>query len=87
MEAIKEYWPIVAFALAAVWSLTVWMKRQFLDNVYATKKEVEERTGIIEDKIAAHEKSNVVRYIELQKTINKNHDEMKDLVISTMKRD
>jgi len=80
-DTIKELWPIVAFALAAVWGLIVWMKRQFLDNVYATKKEVRSVQEELETKMTLHETHDAERYESLTNQMNSNHDEIKDLII------
>jgi hypothetical protein len=76
-----EHWPIIAFALGVLWGIIVWMKRQFLDNVYATKKEVNEAKEELEKRMDVHEVHDAKRHMDISETINKHHDEIKNLII------
>jgi hypothetical protein len=70
------------FLLGALGGLIMWAKKQTIDNVYATKEEVRKTEERLENRMDIHEKADVARYDELQKTIAHNHDEMKTLIIT-----
>ena len=72
---------MLAFAIGGFWGFLVWIKRQFLDSVYATKQELREHTDELEQRLDSHEQKGIQRYIDLKDTINDNHDEIKDLII------
>ena len=82
----KDNWPIIAFVLVAFGGGVAWLKKQLLDNVFATKAEVRAMTDELEDKMAAHEEKVDLRYTEIKDLIGDNHDEMKDLVISLVRQ-
>jgi len=77
---------MVAFVLATMAGGAAWLKRQLLDNVFATKAEVRAMTDELEGKMAAHEEKVDARYTEIKDLIGHNHDEMKDLVISLVRK-
>lgn len=83
---VETNFPMIAFVLGAVWGALVWMKRQFLDSVYATKHEVRMATEELEGKMQAHEDKDNDRYHALMEKMNDNHDEIKDLIIEKLDR-
>lgn len=83
---IYEHWPIVVFLIGGLWGLLVWLKQQFIDNVYATKQELRKTTDEIEGKMALHEKADLARYDSMRKTMNDNHDEVKNLIIRVLEK-
>lgn len=82
MNYMEEHWPVVVFLVGAVGSTAVWVKKQLIDDVYATKEEMNAAILNIEKELASHEKKVDERYLEIYNLINENHDEMKDLIIS-----
>lgn len=78
---IETHWPMVAFTVGAFWGVLVWMKKQFIDSVYATKQDLRQTKEELEDRMAAHEQKDSERYETLTRTVNDNHDEIKDLII------
>jgi len=83
---IYEHWPIVVFFIGGIWGIIVWLKQQFIDNVYATKQELRKTTDEIESKLANHEKADLARYDEIRKTMSENHDEVKNLIIRVLEK-
>ena len=83
---IYEHWPIVVFVIGGTWGLLVWLKQQFIDNVYATKVELRTVTNEVEEKLASHERADMDRYTDLNKTISDNHDEVKNLIIKVLEK-
>jgi hypothetical protein len=81
---ISTNWPMVVFFIGAAWGFLVWMKKQLLDNVYATKLELHKTAEELEEKMAIHEKHDAVRYTELRQVISDNHDEVKSLIIRVL---
>lgn len=59
----------------------MWTKKQILDNVFATKREVRMLGEHLDEKIAAHEKAGLERHLSFQKEISANHSELKTLII------
>lgn len=80
---MDENWPMALFIIGSIGGTIVWAKKQLLDNVYATKKELRQTRDELEEKMDAHEKADMDRYLELTHTINDNHDEIKTLIITT----
>lgn len=83
-DTINDHWPIILFGIGAAWGFLMWIKRQLLDNVYATKVELHKTAEELEEKMAVHEKHDAVRYTELRQVISDNHDEVKSLIIRVL---
>lgn len=82
---MKAEWPMVGVFFATLWGLLMWGKKQFIDNVYATKKEVREAEKRLENKMQEHEAKDIERYDNLTHTVNSNHNEIKDLIITYLR--
>lgn len=83
---MEEHWPAAVFLLGATGGIMAWLKRQLIDNVYATKEEVNAAIVKLEEEIVAHEKKVEERYNDIYNLIADNHDEIKDLIISQLSR-
>ena len=59
----------------------MWMKKQLLDNVFATKREVRQLEEHLDNRIDAHERAGLERHLSFQKEISANHSELKTLII------
>ena len=80
-RTILSNWPAVAAISAGGGVIIMWTKKQFIDNVYATKKELHELEDHLDDKIEDHEKKGMERHLAFQKEISANHSELKTLII------
>ena len=76
-----EYWPTLGVVFGGIGVLIMWTKKQFLDNVFATKKEVRDLGEHLDTKIDLHERRGMERHLSFQKEIAANHSELKTLII------
>lgn len=83
-QYISDNWPLIGTLVAAIGVLIMWIKKQLLDNVFATKREVRQLGVHLDEKIAAHEKSGLERHMSFQKEISANHSELKTLIIHVL---
>jgi len=84
---IEENWPALAIMGAGFWGVIVWLKRQFIDNVYATKTDLSQTKMDLEAKMSEHEQRDSERYETLTNVVNDNHDEIKDLIIKHLAKE
>lgn len=81
LEWMSTNWPLVGALMTATGVLIMWMKKQLLDNVFATKREVKLLEEHLDHRIDAHEKAGLERHLSFQKEISANHSELKTLII------
>jgi len=84
MSYAEEHWPVVIFLIGAVGSGAVWLKHALIDDVYATKEEMNVAILKLEKDLMEHEKKVDERYTEIRDLIGENHDEIKDLIITRL---
>ena len=84
IEYISEHWPLIAGMVTATGVLIMWMKKQLLDNVFATKREVRALEDHLDHRIDAHEKAGMERHLSFQKEMSANHSELKTLIIHAL---
>ena len=77
---LAKEWPAFALVLGAVWGALVWLKKQFIDSVYATKQDLRETKEELEDRMDSLDKRDSLRYENLTKTMHDKSDEIKDLI-------
>ena len=62
----------------------MWLKHALIDDVYATKEEMNVAILKLEKDLMEHEKKVDERYTEIRDLIGENHDEIKDLIITRL---
>ena len=83
-STLASQWPLVAGLVAGTGAMIMWMKKQLLDNVFATKKEVRELSQHIDRRFTDGERNAMERHMQFQKEIASNHSELKTLLIHTL---
>lgn len=83
-EWLSSNWPLVVGMATATGALIMWMKKQLLDNVFATKREVRMLEEHLDHRIDAHEKAGMERHLSFQKEMSANHSELKTLIIHAL---
>lgn len=78
---LAENWPVLGTLAGGVGVLIMWTKKQFLDNVFATKKEVRALEQHLDQKLDQNDRRGMERHIAFQKEIAANHSELKTLII------
>jgi hypothetical protein len=81
LDWLSNNWPLVGTLVAGTGVLIMWTKKQVLDNVFATKKEVHALEDHIDKRLDASEKAGMERHLSFQKEISANHSELKTLII------
>jgi hypothetical protein len=80
LHYLAEHWPFIAAVMATLGGTVMWVKRKVINDVYATKDEMNNRFKAREEKVNH-------QFSDMTTLINSNHSEIKDLFIEHISKD